>query len=62
MKNEELRKLALMADAPSDVMNQEWFYDFCLKFVDLIAFEVQHDGGFERRMADARYFRKHNMD
>ena len=55
MKNEELRKLALMADAPSDVMNQEWFYDFCLKFVDLIAFEVQHDGGFERRMADGKH-------
>ena len=34
--NEELRKIALKAGAPEDMMDSLWFNIFCLKFADLI--------------------------
>ncbi len=34
--NEELKKIAIEAGAPDEVINDLWFNVFCVKFADLL--------------------------
>ena len=36
MMNEELKALALRAGAPVEVLHQNWFNNFCMKFADVL--------------------------
>jgi len=39
--NEELRKIAINAGAPEEVIDDLWFNIFCTKFADLIIKEME---------------------
>lgn len=39
--NEELKKIAIEAGAPEEVINDLWFNVFCIKFADLLIQEIE---------------------
>ncbi len=39
--NEELKKIAIEAGAPDEVINDLWFNVFCIKFADLLIQEIE---------------------
>jgi len=39
--NEELKKIAIEAGAPDEVINDLWFNVFCIKFADLLIQEME---------------------
>jgi len=39
--NEELKKIAIEAGAPEEVINDFWFNVFCIKFADLLIQEIE---------------------
>ncbi len=39
--NEELKKIAIEAGAPDEVINDLWFNVFCVKFADLLIQEIE---------------------
>lgn len=41
--NEELKKLALQAGAPAEVINDLWFNIFCKQFADVILTEAEQE-------------------
>jgi hypothetical protein len=41
--NEELKKLALQAGAPVEVINDLWFNIFCKQFADVILTEAEQE-------------------
>jgi hypothetical protein len=43
MMNEELKKLALQAGAPAEVINDLWFNIFCMQFADVILANAEQE-------------------
>jgi hypothetical protein len=41
--NEELKKLALQAGAPAEVINDLWFNIFCMQFADAILSNAEQE-------------------
>ena len=41
--NEELKKLALQAGAPAEVINDLWFNIFCMQFADVILANAEQE-------------------
>ena len=41
MMNEELKTLVLQAGAPVEVLHQNWFNNFCMKFADVLLTQAE---------------------
>ena len=41
--NEDLKKIAIKAGAPEEVLEELWFSMFCMKFADLIIAEIENE-------------------